>query len=134
MAIIFYLMVSTQTEIYHQNHLSLLGKRQGGNEDFQSTKKLIETKMTQSSICNQKIKNLISFTALWSQASRHASIPSLAGMLVYNDVTSIEKRMVPESEENPNRFFAHVNNVPPTIKFTHETSRNNISFLDNYTT
>jgi hypothetical protein len=35
-------------------------------------------------------------TALWSQASRHASIPSLCGMLVYNDVTSIETRMVPE--------------------------------------
>ena len=30
-------------------------KRQGGNEDFQDTKKLIETKMTQSSICHQKI-------------------------------------------------------------------------------
>jgi hypothetical protein len=37
-----------------------------------------------------------SFTALWSQASRHASIPSLCGMLVYNDVTSIETRMVPK--------------------------------------
>jgi hypothetical protein len=39
-----------------------------------------------------------------------------------------------ESEENLNRFFDHVNNVHPTIKFTHETSRNNISFLDTYTT
>jgi hypothetical protein len=27
--------VSTRTKIYHQNYLSLLGKRQGGNEDFQ---------------------------------------------------------------------------------------------------
>ena len=35
-------------------------------------------------------------TTLLSQASRHASIPSLCGMLVYNDVTSIETRMVPE--------------------------------------
>jgi hypothetical protein len=35
-------------------------------------------------------------TALWSQASRHASIPSVCEMLVYNDVTSIETRMVPE--------------------------------------
>jgi hypothetical protein len=34
-----------------------------------------------------------------------------------------------ESEENLNRFFDHANNVHPTIKFTHETSRNNISFL-----
>ena len=39
-----------------------------------------------------------------------------------------------ESEENLNRFFDHANNVHPTIKFTHETSRNNISFLDTYTT
>ena len=39
-----------------------------------------------------------------------------------------------ESEENLNRFFDHANNVYPTIKFTHETSRNNISFLDTYTT
>ena len=35
-------------------------------------------------------------TALWSQASRHASIPWLCGMLVYNDVTFSETRMVPE--------------------------------------
>jgi predicted metal-binding protein len=35
-----------------------------------------------------------SLTALWSHAYRHASIPSLCGMLVYNDVTSIETRMV----------------------------------------
>jgi hypothetical protein len=41
--------------IHRQNHLSLLGKRQGGNDDFQGTAKLIETKMTQSSICHQKI-------------------------------------------------------------------------------
>ena len=39
-----------------------------------------------------------------------------------------------ESEENLNHFFDHANNVYPTIKFTHETSRNNISFLDTYTT
>jgi hypothetical protein len=39
-----------------------------------------------------------------------------------------------ESEENLNRFFDHVNKVLPTIKFTHETSRNNISFLDTYIT
>jgi hypothetical protein len=39
-----------------------------------------------------------------------------------------------ESEENLNRFFDHANNIHPTIKFTHETSRNNISFLDTYTT
>ena len=39
-----------------------------------------------------------------------------------------------ESEENLNRFFDHANNVHPTIKSTHETSRNNISFLDTYTT
>jgi hypothetical protein len=39
-----------------------------------------------------------------------------------------------ESEENLNSFFDHANNVHPTIKFTHETSRNNISFLDTYTT
>jgi hypothetical protein len=39
-----------------------------------------------------------------------------------------------ESEENLNRFFDHANNVHPTIKFTHETSGNNISFLDTYTT
>jgi hypothetical protein len=39
-----------------------------------------------------------------------------------------------ESEENLNRFFYHVNKVHPTIKFTHETSRNNISFLDTDTT
>ena len=35
-----------------------------------------------------------------------------------------------ESEENLNRFFDQVNNGHPTIKFTHETSRNNISFLE----
>ena len=40
-----------------------------------------------------------SLTALWSQASRHASIPSLCGMLVYNDVTSIEARMASEGRE-----------------------------------
>ena len=34
-----------------------------------------------------------------------------------------------DSEENLNRFFDHANNLHPTIKFTHETSRNNISFL-----
>ena len=39
-----------------------------------------------------------------------------------------------QSEENLHRFFDHANNVHPTIKFTHETSRNNISFLDTYTT
>ena len=39
-----------------------------------------------------------------------------------------------ESEENLNRFFDHVNKVLPTIKFTYETSRNNISFLDTYIT
>ena len=39
-----------------------------------------------------------------------------------------------ESEENLKRFFEHVNKVHPAIKFTHETSRNNISFLDTYTT
>ena len=39
-----------------------------------------------------------------------------------------------DSEENLNRFFDHANNVHPTIKFTHESSRNNISFLDTYTT
>ena len=39
-----------------------------------------------------------------------------------------------ESEENLNRFFDHVNKLHPTIKFTHETSRNNISCLDTYTT
>ena len=39
-----------------------------------------------------------------------------------------------ESEENLNRFFDHANNVHPTIKFIHEASRNNISFLDTYTT
>jgi hypothetical protein len=33
-----------------------------------------------------------------------------------------------ESEENLNRFFDHVNKVHPTINFTHEASRNNISF------
>jgi hypothetical protein len=42
-----------------------------------------------------------SLTALWSQASRHVSIPSLCGMLVYNDVTSIETRM----ENGPRRKF-----------------------------
>ena len=39
-----------------------------------------------------------------------------------------------ESEEDINRFFDHANYVHPTIRFTHETSRNNISFLDTYTT
>jgi hypothetical protein len=38
------------------------------------------------------------------------------------------------SEENLNHFFDHANYAHPTIRFTHETSRNNISFLDNYTT
>ena len=41
-------MVSTRAKIYHHNYLSLLGKRQGGNEDFQGTQKLIETKMLSS--------------------------------------------------------------------------------------
>ena len=35
-----------------------------------------------------------------------------------------------ESEENLNRFFDHASNVQPTIKFTHETSRNNINKLE----
>ena len=39
-----------------------------------------------------------------------------------------------ESEENLNHFFDHNSNIHPTIKLTHETSRNNISFLDSYTT
>ena len=39
-----------------------------------------------------------------------------------------------ESEEDLIRFFDHANYVHPTIRFTHETSRNNISFLDTYTT
>ena len=38
------------------------------------------------------------------------------------------------SEETFNRFFDHVNKLHPTIKFPYETSRNNISFLDTYTT
>ena len=37
-------------------------------------------------------------------------------------------------EEDHNRFFDHANYVHPTIRFTHETSRNKISFLDTYTT
>jgi hypothetical protein len=41
---------------------------------------------------------------------------------------------VDESEENLNRFFDHANYVHPSIRFIHETSRNNISFLDTYTT
>jgi hypothetical protein len=43
-------------------------------------------------------------TALWSQVFRHASIPSLYGMLVYNDVTSIETRMVPEGRFEDNQW------------------------------
>jgi hypothetical protein len=39
-----------------------------------------------------------------------------------------------ESEENLNHFFDHNSNIHPIIKLTHETSRNNISFLDSYTT
>ena len=39
-----------------------------------------------------------------------------------------------ESEKDINRFFDHANNVHPTIQFTDETSRTNISFLDTYTT
>ena len=45
-----------------------------------------------------------SLTALWSQASQHASIPSLGGMLVYNDVTSIEITMVPEGRFEDNQW------------------------------
>ena len=37
-------------------------------------------------------------------ASQHASIPSLCGMLVYNDVTSIEKRMVHEGRFEDNQW------------------------------
>jgi hypothetical protein len=37
-----------------------------------------------------------------------------------------------ESEENLIRFFDHANDA--NYKITHETSRNNISFLDTYTT
>jgi hypothetical protein len=36
---------------------------------------------------------------------RHASIPSLCGMLVYNDVTSIETRMVPEGRGFKDSIF-----------------------------
>jgi hypothetical protein len=39
-----------------------------------------------------------------SQASRHASMPSLCGMLVYTDVTSIETRMVPEGRFEDNQW------------------------------
>jgi hypothetical protein len=39
-----------------------------------------------------------------------------------------------ESEENLTRFFDHVSKLHPTIKFSHEASRNNLSFLDTYTT
>ena len=45
-----------------------------------------------------------SLTARWSQASQHASIPSLCGMLVYNDVTSIETRIVPEGRFEDNQW------------------------------
>jgi hypothetical protein len=45
-----------------------------------------------------------SLTALWPQASQHASIPSLCGILVYNDVTSIETRMVPEGRFKDNQW------------------------------
>jgi hypothetical protein len=38
-----------------------------------------------------------------SQDSQNASIPSLCGMLVYNDVTSIETRMVPEGRFENNQ-------------------------------
>lgn len=53
-----------------------------------------------------------SLTALWSQASRHASIPSLCGMLVYNDVTSIETRMVPEGRFEDNQWCLSNVRVP----------------------
>jgi hypothetical protein len=36
--------------------------------------------------------------------SQHASIPSLCGMLEYNDVTSIETRMVPEGRFEDNQW------------------------------
>jgi hypothetical protein len=39
-----------------------------------------------------------------------------------------------ESEENLNPFFDHANYLHLTIIFSHVTSRNNISFLDTYTT
>jgi hypothetical protein len=54
-----------------------------------------------------------SLTNLWSQASRHASIPSLCGMLVYNDVTSIETRMVPEGSFEDNQWC--LSNVRVTL-------------------
>jgi hypothetical protein len=39
-----------------------------------------------------------------------------------------------QSEEYLHRLFDHVNNVHPTIKFNHEASRTNISFLNTSTT
>jgi hypothetical protein len=51
-------MVSTRTKIYHQNHLSLLGKRQGGNEDFQGTKKVIEINLSSKDLKHDEIRIL----------------------------------------------------------------------------
>ena len=53
---------------------------------------------TRHSVCG-------SLAALWSQASRHASIPSLCGMLVHSDVTSIETRMDPEGSFEDNQWY-----------------------------
>ena len=54
--------------------------------------------------CEQLDKTFVggSLTALWSLTSRHASILSVCGMLVYNDVTSIEKLMDPEESFEDN--------------------------------
>ena len=52
-------------------------------------------------------------TALWSQASQHTSMPSLYRMLVYNDVTSIETRMVPEGRFEDNQWC--LSNVGVTL-------------------
>jgi hypothetical protein len=44
------------------------------------------------------------YNAFWSQASQHASIPSLCGMLVYNDVTSIDTRIVRKGRFEDNQW------------------------------
>jgi hypothetical protein len=61
------------------------------------------------------------YNAFWSQASQHASIPSLCGMLVYNDVTSIETRMVPEGRFEDNQWC--LSNVRVALK--HEVEGGN---------
>ena len=51
----------------------------------------------------------------------------------YRFIDDVDMKWI-ETEENLENFIIHANSVHPTIKFTHEISKSNITFLDTTST